>query len=82
MLIRLCTTRFQQHLCSMRVEANSTRRSWRGAMSTGAAPKGNRRRAPPCAGSHPAAQKDHQHAIRSCNVQSDGTGERSVKPAC
>jgi hypothetical protein len=63
-----CTDKGRQHLCSMRVEAKSTRRSWRGAMFTGAAAKGNRRRAPPCAGSHPSAQHTHHHAIDSCTV--------------
>lgn len=41
------------HLCSMLVDANSTRRSCVGAMSTGADAKGNNRSAPPAAGRHP-----------------------------
>jgi hypothetical protein len=70
----------QQHLCSMRVDANSTRRSWRGAMSTGAAAKGNRRRAPPCAGSHSSAQDTHQHAVDSCTVHQVPQQHRFVTP--
>lgn len=48
--------------CSIRVEANSTSRSWRGSTSSGGSGKGYSRSAPPCSGRHLGGARHQRRA--------------------